>query len=63
MSQVTSCSDASVDADLQSRLGALLRDALDLIDAMSLPPEIGARFQEVIDMTESHFRQSSSSVV
>lgn len=31
------------------RVGALLSDALALIDALALPPEIGARLQEVID--------------
>ena len=36
------------------RLNALLSDSLALLDALELPPEIGARLQEVIDAVESH---------
>jgi hypothetical protein len=31
----------------------LLNEALNLADALSLPAEIGARLQEVIDLTDS----------
>lgn len=31
----------------------LLDEALNLADALALPPEIGAKLQEVIDLTEN----------
>jgi hypothetical protein len=33
----------------------LLNEALNLADALSLPAEIGARLQEVIDLTDNGF--------
>lgn len=38
----------------EQRLRQLLNGALDLADSLALPPEIGARLQEVIDQVESH---------
>ena len=36
------------------RLNALLSDSLALVDKLKLPPDIGARLQDVIDAVESH---------
>ena len=35
------------------RLNALLSDSLALVDRLALPPEIGARLQEIIDAVAS----------
>ena len=36
------------------RLNALLSDSLALADALALPPEIGARLQEVVDAVATY---------
>jgi hypothetical protein len=38
----------------------LLNEALNLADALSLPAEIGARLQEVIDLTDNGFGSENS---
>jgi len=38
----------------EQRLRLFLNDALHLADSLELPPEIGARLQEVIDLVEGH---------
>jgi hypothetical protein len=37
------------------QLHRLLKDALDLVDQLRLPPQIGARLQEVIDLAAGCF--------
>jgi hypothetical protein len=37
------------------QLQRLLDDALDLVDRLKLPPEIGARLQELIDLAATAF--------
>lgn len=37
----------------KDRLRQLLGDALSLVDEVNFPPEIGAKLQEVIDLTDS----------
>jgi hypothetical protein len=37
-----------------SRALALLQEALELVDSSAVPPEIGARLQEVIDALDEH---------
>lgn len=43
------------------RLLRLLDEALTLVDALALPPEIGARLQEVIDTTRAHINPNAAS--
>jgi hypothetical protein len=42
------------------RAVALLLTALDLVDSIKAPPEIGARIQEVIDTLEEIRRRSAT---
>jgi hypothetical protein len=42
-------------AESKQQFRQLLNEALDLADALSLPAEIGARLQEVIDLTDNGF--------
>lgn len=53
MSQCRDHADICLDSACKPQLQRLLNEALNLMDAMSLPPEIGARLQEVIDLTET----------
>jgi hypothetical protein len=39
---------------------ALLQEALDLVDAIGVPSEIGARLQEVIDALDEHRKPSAN---
>ena len=39
----------------ETHLHQLLNEALGLVDDLGLPPEIGARLQEVIDLVEGYF--------
>jgi hypothetical protein len=41
-------------AERKQQLHQLLIDALNLVDALALPPEVGARLQEAIDLAERH---------
>jgi hypothetical protein len=42
-------------AESKQQFRQLLNEALDLADALSLPAEIGARLQEVIDLADNGF--------
>ena len=53
MSQCRDHADICLDSDCKPQLQRLLNEALNLMDAMSLSPEIGARLQEVIDLIET----------
>jgi hypothetical protein len=53
MSQRTARPHQGDISDDKQRFVRLLNDALDLADAVELPPEIGARLQEVIDLATS----------
>ena len=52
--------DAAGGKDNAQRVRKLLEDALRLIDASPLPPEIGARLQEVIDAVAAHTDAAAS---
>ena len=52
MSERLPRSRSSVGAESKQRLHSMLSEALTLADALALPPEVGARLQEVIDMVE-----------
>lgn len=52
MSQPTSYAKARKVEEGRERLLQLLKDALSLADSLELPPEIGARIQEVIDLAD-----------
>ena len=53
MSQRQSSAQAAAACDGKRHFKRLLKEALDLADALALPLEIGAKLQEVIDLTES----------
>jgi hypothetical protein len=55
MSQCRDYDDDVARSEGEPRLQQLLNDALAMVDSMSLPAEIGARLQEVVELTESHF--------
>lgn len=45
----------------REQLLRLLREALELVDSLAFaPPEIGARLQEVIDLTDSDLPKENS---
>jgi hypothetical protein len=50
MSQRSVCPQGADIVDGKQRFMGLLNQALDLADALELPPEIGARLQEIIDL-------------
>jgi hypothetical protein len=54
MSQPTISLQAEKVAEGREQLLQLLNDALGLADALELPPEIGARIQEVIDLADGY---------
>jgi hypothetical protein len=54
MSQRVPSPQSSDVAESKQRLRDFLIAALSLVDALALPSEIGARLQEVIDLTEPH---------
>lgn len=53
MSNNGSGRDAQNPRERKLRLARLLHEALDLADSLGLSPEVGARLQEVIDLTEA----------
>ena len=53
MSNNGSGRDAQNRRERKLRLVRLLHEALDLADSLGLSPEVGARLQEVIDLTEA----------
>jgi hypothetical protein len=46
------CRQSPAAGDGKQQLLQLLNEALELADRLDLPPEIGARIQEIIDLTE-----------
>lgn len=54
MSQPTIYAQAEKAEEGKEQLLQLLNEALGLADALALPPEIGARIQEVIDLADGH---------
>lgn len=53
MSQRVPCPQSSDVGETKRQLQELLTQALNLADLSGVPPEIGARIQEVIDLTEA----------
>lgn len=56
MSGSAQCRRVSDNCEAQARLLRLLDEALGLVDSLAIPPEIGARLQEVVDLTARFFR-------
>jgi hypothetical protein len=54
MSQPTIHAQAGKVEEGREQLLQLLNEALGLADALALPPEIGARIQEVIDLADGY---------
>jgi hypothetical protein len=54
MSQPTVYAQAGKIEEGREQLLQLLNEALGLADALALPPEIGARIQEVIDIADGY---------
>ena len=50
---------AGAETDIQ-HLQSLLKDALDLVDRLRAPAEIGARLQEIIDAVSDFARSKSA---
>ena len=55
MSQRVNCSQSPDPEEGRHQLQRQLNEALELVDELGLPPEIGARLQEVIDLVEGYF--------
>jgi len=55
MSQRVICPQSPDPEEGGHHLHQLLNEALDLVDNLGLPPEVGARLQEVIDLVEGYF--------
>jgi hypothetical protein len=55
MSQRVFCPQSPNPEEGSHQLQQLLREALELVDNLGLPPEIGARLQEVIDLVDGYF--------
>jgi hypothetical protein len=53
MSQRVPCPQLPDAGEGKQELQRILNDALNLADSLDFPPEIGARIQEVIDLTET----------
>ena len=51
MSSTAHGPQAASACDSKQHLRRLLSEALEIVDSLALPPEVGARLQEVIDMT------------
>lgn len=58
MSQPTIHAQARKLAEGREQLLQLLNEALGLADALTLPPEIGARIQEVIDLADGSYHSA-----
>jgi len=54
MSQRVHCPQSPDAEEAGRHLAQLLNEALDLVDGLGLPPEIGARLQEVLDLVGSY---------
>lgn len=52
MSHRVACPQTPKVGEGQQQFRRLLNEALNLADALALPPEIGARLQEVIDLCD-----------
>jgi hypothetical protein len=61
MSQPTIYAQAGKVDEGREQLRQLLNEALGLADALALPPEVGARIQEVIDLADGYCRSADSS--
>ena len=61
MSQPTIYAQAQKVEEGRGQLLQLLNEALSLADALALPPEIGARIQEVIDLADGYCHRGDPS--
>jgi hypothetical protein len=60
MSHPSACPQSPRNGDEKQRFLCLLNQALNMADSLALPPEVGARLQEVIDLTKISIGRDNS---